>query len=71
MGKLDERTRANMDVALENICRTLPNSGGDHETRKYIARKLTSAAKKGQITLTGLEAVARLALAELSRTKSA
>jgi len=32
MTKFDERTAANLDVVLENVCRGLPN-GGDHETR--------------------------------------
>src|SRR5260221_10665356 len=39
MTKFDERTTANMNVAPENACRVLPNSGGDHETRKYIGCK--------------------------------
>jgi hypothetical protein len=71
MTKLDERTTANMNVALENVCRVLPNSGGDHEARKYIAKKLLQAANKGERTLGALEAVARLALQELSHRKSA
>jgi hypothetical protein len=48
MTELDERTAANMNVTLENACRVLPNSGGDHETRKYIAKKLFQAANKGK-----------------------
>jgi hypothetical protein len=71
MTKLDERTTANMNVALENACRVLPNSGGDHETRKYIAKKLLQAANKGERTFGALEAVARRALQELSHRKSA
>jgi hypothetical protein len=65
MTKLDERTIANMDVVLENICRGLPNSGGDHATRKYVAQKLVQAAKRGNTTLGGLEAVGRRALQEI------
>jgi hypothetical protein len=71
MTELDERTTANMNVALEKACRVLPNSGGDHETRKYIAKKLFQAANKGERTLGGLETVARRALRELSHRKSA
>ena len=71
MTKLDERTTANMNVALEKVCRVLPNSGGDHETRKYIAKKLLQPASKGERTLGALEAVARRALQELSHRKSA
>ena len=57
MTKLDERTVADMEIVLENVCRGLPNSGGDHATRKYVAQKLVQAAKKGNTTLGGLEAV--------------
>jgi hypothetical protein len=67
MTKLDERTIANMDIVLENVCRGLPNSGGDHATRKYVARKLIQAAKKGNATLGGLEAVGRRALQEIAQ----
>jgi hypothetical protein len=70
MTKNDERTRANMDVVLEEACRDLPN-GGDHESRKYVAKKLMQSVKKGNVTLEGLRPVARHALSELSRRKSA
>ena len=62
MTKLDERTVADMEIVLENVCRGLPNSGGDHATRKYVAQKLVQAAKKGNTTLGGLEAIGRHAL---------
>lgn len=67
MTKLDERIIASMDVVLENVCRGLPNSGGDHATRKYVAQKLIQAAKKGNTTLGGLEAVGRRALQEIAQ----
>jgi hypothetical protein len=70
MIKFNERTAANMDVVLEDICRDLPN-GGDHESRKHIAKKLMQSAKKGNVTLDGLRTVARRALSELSGGKSA
>jgi hypothetical protein len=70
MTKIDERTAANMDVALEEVCRHLPH-GGDHETRKHIAQRLIQAAKKGHLTLEELRAVAGRALSELSSRKSA
>ena len=65
MTKLDERTIANMEIVLENVCRGLPRSGGDHATRKYVAQKLVQAAKKGNTTPGGLEAVGRRALREI------
>jgi hypothetical protein len=64
MSKLDKPTLANLDVALENACREL-RYGGDHKTRKHVAKKLLYAAKKGNTTLGGLEAVARHALQEV------
>jgi hypothetical protein len=66
MTKLDERTMAKLDVVLENVCRMLPNNGGDHETRKLIARKLVQAVKKGNTSLAGLEDVAHRALRDLA-----
>jgi hypothetical protein len=70
MTKIDERTAANMDVVLEQVCRGLPH-GGDHESRKHIAQRLMQSAKKGNVTLEGLRAVASRALTELSSSRSA
>ncbi|WP_375776679.1 hypothetical protein ACE103_34640 [Bradyrhizobium sp. ma5] len=61
MKKFDERTTANLNVALESACRDLPNGGG-HEARKFIARKLLRAVQQGKKTLGALERVARQAL---------
>jgi len=68
--KIDDRTAANMDVVLEEVCRHLPH-GGDHERRKRVAQKLLQSAKKGNVTLDGLRQVASRALSELSERKSA
>jgi hypothetical protein len=70
MTKNHERTIANMDVVLEEVCRGLPN-GGDHESRKHVAKKLMQSVKKGNATLEGLRSAASRALAELSSRKSA
>jgi hypothetical protein len=70
MTKIKERTTANMDVVLEEVCQNLPH-GGDHESRKYVARKLMQTVKKGNVTLEGLRPVAGRAFSELSRRKSA
>ena len=67
MKKLDERTTANMDVVLDDACRDLPNNGGDHESRKFIATRLIRAARRGKKTLGALEAVAREAMQKLRR----
>jgi hypothetical protein len=70
MTNIDERTAANMDVVLEEVFRGSPH-GGDHESRKHVARKLMQSAKKASITLEELRTVARSALQQLSSRKSA
>jgi hypothetical protein len=70
MTKIDERTAANMEIVLEEVCSDFPH-GGDHEKRKHIAQKLMQSAKKGNVTLNGLRTVASRALSELSSRKSA
>ena len=70
MTRLDDRTMANMDFVLEETCRVFPN-GGDHERRRYIARKLKLSAKKGNTTLGGLRTVAHGALKEITEQRSA
>ena len=66
MIKLDNRTIANMDFALEQACHIFPH-GGDHERRRYVAQKLKLSARKGNTTLDGLSTVANLAVEELSQ----
>ena len=71
MTELSERTKANMDVVLEQMCDE-PSHGGDHESRKYIAEQLIEAAKAGHHTLGDLTAVARRALLQINnRSNSA
>jgi hypothetical protein len=50
MKKLEERTTADMEVALEQVCRVLPQ-GGDHKKRKRITRKLMHSARHGKTSL--------------------
>lgn len=69
MTKFDERTAANLDVVLDDVCRDLPNSGGDHKTRKFVAIHLVRAAQRGKKTLGALEAVARQAMLKITRHK--
>jgi hypothetical protein len=69
--EFDERTQANMDVVLEEVCADLPN-GGDHKSRKFIAEQLISAARDGKKTLGELTYAGRRALHHLqSSSKSA
>ena len=70
MTRIDQRTTANMEVVLEEICRNLPH-GGDYERRKRIAQKLLQAARKGNATLDELRTVASRAFFELPKRKSA
>jgi hypothetical protein len=70
MTGIDERTTANMDVALEEVFAGVPH-GGDHESRKHVAKKLIQSAKKGNVTLDGLRAVARDASQQLLIRRSA
>jgi hypothetical protein len=70
MSKIEQRTAANMDVVLEEICRSLPH-GGNHKSRKYVAKRLMQSVKNGNVTLDGLRPVASRAFSELSRRKSA
>ena len=70
MIKLDQRTAANMDAVLEEVCGGLPH-GGDHETRKHIASQVIKAARRGNDTLEGLKSVTQRALQELSSCKAA
>ena len=70
MTEIDERTAANMEVALERVCKELPH-GGDHESRKHIAVQLIQSATEGNTTLGGLSVVARRALRDLPKRKSA
>ena len=70
MTGIDERTTANMDIALEEVFAGVPH-GGDHESRKHVAKKLIQSAKKGNVTLDGLRAVARDASQLLLTRRSA
>jgi hypothetical protein len=67
---IDERTTANMDVALEEVFAGVPH-GGDHESRKHVARRLIQSAKKGNVTLDGLRTVAREASQQVLTRRSA
>lgn len=67
--RLDERAMANLEVALNEVFRAHPH-GGDHESRKHVARKLMQSARMGTTTLGRLTSVARSALHEIARRKA-
>jgi len=68
LNKLDGRAIANMDLALEQVCRVFPH-GGDHEQRKYVTQKMILSAFSGNTTFDGLSEVASHAVEELSKAK--
>ena len=71
MNEFDDRTLANMDVVLDEVCSALP-AGGDHESRKFIAEQLMKAARGGKNALGELTYIGRRALAQLqNKAKSA
>jgi hypothetical protein len=70
MKELDHRTLVHLDMVLEDVCRTLPH-GGDHMTRKKVAQKLMSSARKGNVSIDGLVPVAREALLEATKQSAA
>ena len=66
MKPINDRTAANLDVVLEETCKTLPH-GGDHSFRKRVALRLLKAARRGNTTLASLTSVARSAMRSRSR----
>jgi hypothetical protein len=59
-GSFDSRTLANMDVALEQICKQTP-LGQLHETRARVAKALLRCAEAGHTTLGSLMKAGQLA----------
>ncbi|WP_147407797.1 hypothetical protein [Rhodopseudomonas palustris] len=57
---LDPRTRANMEVALERVCGTLPN-GQEHAVRARVAAQIAECARAGGRTLHEFEAAGQAA----------
>ena len=64
-GEFDERTLADMTVALERACAQLPQGQDGHEARKFVAKRIISAARNGEDTLTALTAAGKHAIVEL------
>lgn len=57
----DERTIANMEVALDRACERFPKQLATHEARKRIAGRILERARGGERTLKGLTDAAILA----------
>ena len=63
--KFDQRTLANMEVALERASRLLANGADQHEHRRHIASRILQCAESGNKTLDGLTEAASAAAREL------
>jgi hypothetical protein len=70
MVKGDGRRIFNMERLLDELFEGVRH-GGDHETRKHVAKKLMQSAKKANVSLEELRAAGREALRHLSTRRSA
>jgi hypothetical protein len=70
MVKVDGHKTLNLEGVLDELFEGVAH-GGDHETRKHVAKKLMQSAKKGNVTLEGLRAVGGEALRQFSIRRSA
>jgi hypothetical protein len=67
----DRHTMANMEVALECVCKDLPKSYDNYEARRYIASRIIGCAQGGDGTLDGLTVAGRSAASELTSSNAA
>ena len=67
----DSRTLANMEVALDRACKTLPAGAEEHWARSHIASKILECAAGGDKTLGGLTEAGVAAATELWATRVA
>jgi multimeric flavodoxin WrbA len=63
--RFDDRTLANMKVALDRVCGTSLH-GERHDVRKRVAQAIIRCARDGKTTLGSLTEVAESALARSS-----
>jgi hypothetical protein len=66
----DERTIANMEVALDRACERFPKQLASHQARKRVAARILESARGGERTLKGLTDVAILAATLISSGKT-
>ena len=69
--RFDQRTLANMEVALERACAVLALGSEQHEARRHIATRIVERAESGDRTLRGLTEAGRAAASELVMLQSA
>lgn len=64
-----DRAKANLEVVLDEACRSLPHGGG-HELKAFIAHRLADAVQTGLTTLGELGIVARKAISDYKASHS-
>jgi hypothetical protein len=64
----DDRTTANMELALGRACDRFPGELANHKARKRIAAKLLECATSGERTLQGFTDAAMAAAVITSRS---
>jgi hypothetical protein len=67
----NDRTIANMEVALERACLLLPADRDKHQTRRLIANKIIECANRGETTLGRLTEVGYAAVKQLTARSGA
>jgi hypothetical protein len=67
----DQRTLANMEVALERACALMASRREEYAVRRHIADRILECAAAGDRTLGSLTEAGRAAASELSRTLGA
>lgn len=65
----DERTIANMEVALDRACERFPKQLASHEARKRVAARILEHATRGERTLKGLTDAAIMAATMIASRK--
>ncbi len=65
MGEFNAHSPAHMEMLLEEVCNRLPY-GGDHQTRKYVAKRLIDAARSGKTCRDDLLQIALRAMFEVA-----
>ena len=63
--EFDDRTMANMEVALERSCHRAGLTIEQHDVRKYIAEKILQCVKDGDRTLRGMTRAGHRAASEI------
>lgn len=69
-GDFDRWTLANMNAALDEVCRKIPR-GEEHAVRKRIAKQIIKCAKSGRTTLSELTAAGQHALIGIAASHNA